>query len=266
VTGNLGYSGSLSKLDVAENGSATVRAADFNFGHSTRHGKTGRAFVDSGDTLVINWAGDWPKATIGSGLTVGGDLQVSGARIRNSSGLGLLEANANDLLRINPDGAFPAIAVYKPMSLVTGGLVVGSLATAAQGELVVTGNVRVGGDLQVNGARIRNSSGLGLLEANATDWLRINPDGAFPGIAVYKPMSLGTGGLVVGNWEKAKQGELVVTMSATIGNGLNSVDALTIRFPQGRWVFQADGNLVKYNNANTPLWALNNFNGNHAGW
>ena len=40
---------------------------------------------------------------------------------------------------------------------------------------------------------------------------------------------------------------------------------MTIRFDQGIWVFQNDGNLVKYNNAGQPIWALNMLNGK-TGW
>lgn len=54
----------LPNLDVADNFRATVRAGDFLIGHSTRHGTIGRALVDGGDTLFLNFAGDWPKTTI----------------------------------------------------------------------------------------------------------------------------------------------------------------------------------------------------------
>ena len=49
---------------LAQDG-ATVRAADFNFGHTTRHGKTGRALVDDTKTLVINYAADWEVTRLG---------------------------------------------------------------------------------------------------------------------------------------------------------------------------------------------------------
>ena len=38
-----------------------------------------------------------------------------------------------------------------------------------------------------------------------------------------------------------------------------------IKFDQGYWVFQTDGNLVKYDNANKALWALNLVSG-RVGW
>jgi hypothetical protein len=40
---------------------------------------------------------------------------------------------------------------------------------------------------------------------------------------------------------------------------------LRIRFGAGYWVFQGDGNLVKYRNDGAVLWALNKVSG-HAGW
>ncbi len=70
----VGRGGTLQRrLDVAENGAATVRAADFNLGHSTRRGTPGRALVDNTRQLVINYGGDWPD-----GVQVGGALSVTG--------------------------------------------------------------------------------------------------------------------------------------------------------------------------------------------
>lgn len=70
VTGDLAYTGLLSKLDVAENGAATIRAYDLNFGHSARHGKTGRALVDENATLNLNYGNDWEFTRIGGKVEV----------------------------------------------------------------------------------------------------------------------------------------------------------------------------------------------------
>lgn len=70
---NLTYSGKQSRLDVAEQTAATVRAYDFYLGHSTRRGSPGRAFVDSKDTLVVNFGPDWPTTVVG-----GNTVEVSG--------------------------------------------------------------------------------------------------------------------------------------------------------------------------------------------
>jgi hypothetical protein len=67
------------RLDVAENGAATVRAADFNLGHSGRRGTPGRALVDATRQLVVNYGGDWPDGVqVQSNLGVTGILSVTG--------------------------------------------------------------------------------------------------------------------------------------------------------------------------------------------
>ena len=58
VAGNIGYE-QLTGLEVADNFAANVRCADFRIGHSTRRRSPGRALVDYGDTLVINYGFDW---------------------------------------------------------------------------------------------------------------------------------------------------------------------------------------------------------------
>jgi len=58
VAGNIGYE-QLTGLEVADNFAANVRCADFRIGHSTRRRSLGRALVDYGDTLVINYGFDW---------------------------------------------------------------------------------------------------------------------------------------------------------------------------------------------------------------
>jgi hypothetical protein len=271
-----------------------------------------------------------------------GNLTISGTRLKNSTGLGIIETNQADWLRINPDQQYPGIALHKPVAVGTGGLSVGdwtqlpqgqlrvtgaatflgslSVAGAAStgslsvsgstttGSLNVTGSASVAGILQISGSRLRNSGGFGIVETNATDWLRVNPDQQYPGIAMYKPVAIGTGGLSVGDWSQLPQGQLRVTGAATLVSGalvgsigigggntygavswpyetiqmnpahnfriwfgtterflVSNSGAVTIRFAQGYWAFQTDGNLVKYNNANQALWALNLVNG-HAGW
>ncbi len=58
VNGNINYN-RLKKLDVADNFTATVRAADFRLGHSGRRGSPGRALVDNVRTLELNYETDW---------------------------------------------------------------------------------------------------------------------------------------------------------------------------------------------------------------
>ena len=69
VAGNINYTGQLTKLDVADRFTATVRAADFLLGYSGRRGSPGRALVDLGGSLALNYAGDWGKTEIHGGIT-----------------------------------------------------------------------------------------------------------------------------------------------------------------------------------------------------
>ena len=81
VNGDLSVSaqidGQLGRLDVAESRYAYVRSHDLIMGHSSRPGKRkgaqGRALVDEGPRLVVNYASDWPEGT-----RVDGDLSVTG--------------------------------------------------------------------------------------------------------------------------------------------------------------------------------------------
>jgi hypothetical protein len=59
--GNVAYRGSLNKLEIADNFTATVRCGDFRIGHSSRRGTPGRALVDWGPLLGLNWDNDWPQ-------------------------------------------------------------------------------------------------------------------------------------------------------------------------------------------------------------
>lgn len=77
ATTDVNYGGLLSKLDVKEQSAATVRAYDFNLGHSTRRGQPGRALVDNQDKLVLNFAADWSRTEIQSPLTVNGAVEVN---------------------------------------------------------------------------------------------------------------------------------------------------------------------------------------------
>ena len=72
VTGDITYTGRLGQLDVAEQFTATIRAADLRFGHSTRSNRLGRALVDDTGALVVNCGGDWPTVQIHSTLSTTG--------------------------------------------------------------------------------------------------------------------------------------------------------------------------------------------------
>ncbi len=85
VAGNINY-GQLSKLDVADNFAATVRAADFLLGYSSRRGTPGRALSDNGTTLNLNFAGDWATTEIGGTTTyIDGVASVKAITIRGGA-------------------------------------------------------------------------------------------------------------------------------------------------------------------------------------
>jgi hypothetical protein len=76
VTGSITYGGQLNKLDVAEgDGFASIGAHDLFFGHSTRHGGLGRAIVDEGRFLTLNFGRDWPD-----GIRYEGSFQQKSSR------------------------------------------------------------------------------------------------------------------------------------------------------------------------------------------
>ncbi len=101
--------------------------------------------------------------------------------------------------------------------------------TRLNGALTVTGNTDIDGNIQIKGSQIKSKDGYGIVETNKTDWLRINPDSKYPGIALFKPVAIGTGGLAVGEWTQQSQGVLKVTQSAYLatvsGNvGINTTE------------------------------------------
>lgn len=55
----------------------TINCADFKIGHPTRRGLAGRALVDNGDHLVINFARDWGRTAV-HGLLQVNALQILG--------------------------------------------------------------------------------------------------------------------------------------------------------------------------------------------
>ncbi|HHY56708.1 MAG TPA: tail fiber domain-containing protein [Chloroflexi bacterium] len=79
-----GIGGKLVSLDTSEHLFAYVRAHDLFLGHSQRGKKRnaadqGRALVDNGANLVVNFGPDWAGTVIGSNTQVNGDLGVAGS-------------------------------------------------------------------------------------------------------------------------------------------------------------------------------------------
>lgn len=313
VANNLSYSGRLSKLDTNEAGAATVRAADLMLGHSTRRGAPGRALVDNKDTLVVNYARDWPAIRLDSPTTVNGELTVTGARLRNSAGFGIVETNANDWLRINPDQQYPGIALYKPVAIGTGGLSVGDWTQMAQGQLRVTGAASLHGGLTVSGGSalgggVSVTGNGGLLNLTASDhgYIQFYPRGAAqgrnawigygnggtktmtvaseagdlsltafgnvvaPSGAVLNAIGIGTQlhGATTWPYETIQLGplhNLRIWFGSTQRFVLGNSGEFQMLFDGGRWVFQTDGNLVKYNRSGAAVWAINHVSG-RPGW
>lgn len=78
-----GIGGKLVNLDTSEHPFAYVRAHDLLLGHSQRGkkrnaGDQGRALVDNGANLVVNFGPDWNGVVVGSNTHVSGDLGVAG--------------------------------------------------------------------------------------------------------------------------------------------------------------------------------------------
>ncbi len=58
---------------VIDGNNAIIRAHDLWLGHAGRRGNPGRALVDNGGDLVVNFGRDWGRTVIGSNLLVTGD-------------------------------------------------------------------------------------------------------------------------------------------------------------------------------------------------
>ncbi|MFZ5988936.1 MAG: tail fiber domain-containing protein [Bacillota bacterium] len=82
-TAVLKFDGQFNKLDVANYFNATVRCADFCIGYSGRRGSPGRALVDYGNCLVINFGQDWPYTLVHGNLHVSNAITPSAGRGHN---------------------------------------------------------------------------------------------------------------------------------------------------------------------------------------
>lgn len=82
--GNITYTGTLNKLDVAPFFSGTIRCADFLIGgHPGRRPQPGRALVDDTSTLILNFAGDWPTTRIDGNTIISRLIQGSSATLKD---------------------------------------------------------------------------------------------------------------------------------------------------------------------------------------
>ncbi|MDZ8105290.1 MAG: tail fiber domain-containing protein [Nostoc sp. DedQUE12a] len=91
------------------------------------------------------------------------------------------------------------------------------------GTTTPTETLEVAGNVKITGTRIKNSEDKGIIETDKQDYLRINPDGSYPAIALYNPVAIGSGGLAIGEWTQQGQGVLKVTKSAYLATSEGKV-------------------------------------------
>jgi hypothetical protein len=241
-----------------------------------------------------------------------GNVQVSGTRLRNASGLGIVETGANDWLRVNPDESFPSIALYKPVAIGSGGLAVGEWSVQPTGQLKTTGAASFGGLVTAlagvkSNALVHAAGNGGVLNIEGNDhayiqWYPMKVAAGRKGWIGYGNVNttamhvqndageLNLGGTVVRvatgmtvqsigicsqdhgatSWPyETIQVNPAHNLRIWFGTKqrfiLENTGQFTIQFDQGMWIFQSDGNLVKYNKSGQAIWALNNVSGK-AGW
>lgn len=140
VTGDLAYSGTQVRLNVAEQYTATIRAADLTLGHSARRGQPGRALVDEGTALTVNFGGDWPTTRLSGATTeVQGDLK--GQKTLAIAGVATITGNLSTAAALSADGD----ATFKKAASVGTSLTV-------TGDAALKKNASVAGTLNVDGA------------------------------------------------------------------------------------------------------------------
>lgn len=95
---------------------ASIRCADFKIGHPTRRGSPGRALVDNGDHLVINYNSDWNFTYVHGRLKVG-VLEITGADVAEKFPSSDDDVEPGTVMEIDPGragGLRVARAAYNP--------------------------------------------------------------------------------------------------------------------------------------------------------
>lgn len=101
-----GISGTLAELKTKEHTFAEIRAHDLFFGNLARgtklnKGAQGRALVDLGNALVVNFGPDWERVILASSTQVHNDLVVGGKLTTHG---GLWSPNLRCMLNVQDDG------------------------------------------------------------------------------------------------------------------------------------------------------------------
>ena len=148
---------------MADNFRATVRAADFELGHSSRRGNPGRALVDFGEPpdqiLYLNFDNDWKNTFIGGHVTLDpGNLNdgthLNGLTFGRNSGEGI----ASKRIDSPPEGSRWGLDFYTARENrmhidVNGNVGIGTISP--QAKLDVNGSVRadnfIAGSFTLNG-------------------------------------------------------------------------------------------------------------------
>jgi hypothetical protein len=87
-----------------DNFAATIRCADLKIGHAGRRGTPGRALVDLGDHLVVNFAADWGYTFVHGRLKCG-VLEVAGADVAEKFPSSDEKPEPGTVMEIDPNNA-----------------------------------------------------------------------------------------------------------------------------------------------------------------
>lgn len=95
------FAGGLPALSM-DGFSTTTRCADFKMGHATRRGSPGRALVDNGTHLVINFGNDWNHTFVHGRLKTN-ILEVAGADLAEKFPSNDKNVEPGTVMEIDPD-------------------------------------------------------------------------------------------------------------------------------------------------------------------
>ncbi|AFY57594.1 hypothetical protein Riv7116_5198 [Rivularia sp. PCC 7116] len=144
---------------------------------------------------------------------------------------------------------------------VLGNVAIGStnyteIANAPDNGLIVEGNVGIGspnptsaklevnGDVKITGDSIKNTNNFKIIDTQNQDWLNINPDAEYPGIALYNPVAISKGGLVIGELTKISDGELKVSKNTLLATTSGKVTIGNLQQVSENTLLEVAGNTI----------------------